>query len=84
MDRFVLLEEELELVKLISISKARFGDRLNVVYNIKPGLTIRFLPFILQPLVENAVRHGIYPQKRRNYRNTGRRPERNADYSNQR
>jgi two-component system sensor histidine kinase ChiS len=64
MDRFVLLEEELELVKAyLHIEKARFGDRLNVVYNIEAGTNYQIPPLILQPLVENAVRHGIYPQK---------------------
>lgn len=46
----------------LEIEKARFGKKLKVIYNINsenfkvPNLT-------LQPLVENAVKHGIYPKK---------------------
>lgn len=64
LDKFVLFEEELELIKAyLHIEKARFGERLNVVYNIASGTNYQIPPLILQPLVENAVRHGIYPQK---------------------
>ena len=55
----VYFEKELEHVQCyLSIEKKRFGDRVNVVYDIReedfviPALT-------LQPLVENAVKHGI-------------------------
>ncbi|MBP5242556.1 MAG: histidine kinase [Clostridia bacterium] len=55
----ISFEQELKQVGFyLSLEKARFNDRLNVVYDIKsseftlPTLTI-------EPLVENAVRHGI-------------------------
>jgi two-component system sensor histidine kinase AlgZ len=55
------LSEELELVEdLLSIEKARFGERLNL--EIQAGedvLGCTVPPLILQPLVENAVTHGI-------------------------
>ena len=46
----------------LEIEKARFGEKLNVIYNIKSG-NFKIPHLILQPLVENAVKHGIYPKK---------------------
>ncbi|NWJ45022.1 MAG: histidine kinase [Chloroflexi bacterium] len=53
--------EELEYVhQYLSFEKARFGDRLTVVYRVDPEVLPTVVPvLILQPLVENAVRHGI-------------------------
>lgn len=40
--------------------KARFGDKLEVVYRVDPEILSTVVPVLtLQPLVENAVRHGI-------------------------
>lgn len=53
--------EELRLVEAyLEIEQARFGDRFSVSLNISPeSLPVR-LPFLsLQPLVENAIRHGL-------------------------
>lgn len=60
---FVTLKEELDLVKLyLDIQLIRFGDRLSVKYNIPDETLNKKLPvFIIQPLVENAIRHGIEP-----------------------
>lgn len=60
---FVTLKEELELVKLyLDIQLIRFGDRLSIKYNIPDETLNKKLPvFIIQPLVENAIRHGIEP-----------------------
>jgi sensor histidine kinase YesM len=60
-NRLVTLEHELELVKsYLSIELVRFNDRLTVTYQIDPSaLNCNIMPFILQPLVENAVRHGL-------------------------
>ncbi len=52
-------EKELDHVKCyVSIEKKRFGDRVNAKYNI--GVR-NFLvpPLVLQPIVENAVKHGL-------------------------
>jgi hypothetical protein len=55
------LSEELELIEgLLAIEKARFGERLNL--EVQAGEDVRrctLPPLILQPLVENAVTHGI-------------------------
>lgn len=54
------IENELELVKAyLNIEKARFGDRLRVVYDVDADLNVWIPPLILQPPVENAVRHGL-------------------------
>ncbi|ADL05214.1 histidine kinase N-terminal 7TM domain-containing protein [Lacrimispora saccharolytica] len=56
----VLLEKELECVRTyVSIEKARFRERLNfhLEYDDIPSISIPRL--VLQPLVENALRHGI-------------------------
>lgn len=57
----VTLEQELAFVeRYLAIEKLRFGDRLQVIYAVDP--TARPLPvpnLILQPIVENAVKHGV-------------------------
>lgn len=58
---FVSLEYELDIVKsYLAIESIRFNDRLKVNYQIdEQALSCKILPFLLQPLVENAVRHGF-------------------------
>jgi len=59
----VTLAEELEFVEgYLEVEKARFGDRLQVAWAVTPDArTARVPGLILQPLVENAVGHGIAP-----------------------
>lgn len=59
----VSLGEELELVeRYIEIEKIRFPDRLRVEFDVDPEARAARIPsFLLQPLVENAIRHGIAP-----------------------
>jgi sensor histidine kinase YesM len=60
LDSLTTLENELELVKAyINIEKARFGTRLDVEYNVDANLNTRIPPLIVQPLVENAIKHGL-------------------------
>ncbi len=56
--------KELELVDAyLDVERARFGDRLVVEQSIADGAReVAVPPLILQPVVENAVRHGISPQ----------------------
>ncbi|MDG1113320.1 MAG: histidine kinase [Pseudomonadales bacterium] len=57
----VTLEEELTSVRAyLEIESVRFEDRLTIELNIEAGLASCMVPsLILQPLVENAVKHGI-------------------------
>jgi two-component sensor histidine kinase len=60
----VTLAEEIRFIEsYLEIEQTRFGDRLRVEWNVDPGVTWARVPhLILQPLVENAVRHGIGPR----------------------
>ena len=57
----VPLDEELRFLDgYLAVAQIRFSDRLRIVRNVDPGLADALVPqFILQPLVENALRHGI-------------------------
>ncbi len=57
---FVTLEEELRHVQsYLDLEQARFGDQLVVTIDVPPDArAVRLPPFLVQPLVENAVKHG--------------------------
>jgi len=59
----VTLQEELELLDhYVAIQEARFGDRLRVTFRVDPRAASAVVPtLLLQPLVENAIRHGVVP-----------------------
>lgn len=61
---FTTLAEELRSIeRYLALEKARFGERLRVTLRISPEVLPVALPFLsLQPLVENAVQHGLESQ----------------------
>lgn len=60
LERLVPLRKELELVRAyLYIEKERFGDRLQVEWETDVRLELLVPPLSVQPLVENAVRHGL-------------------------
>lgn len=64
-DKLVPIQHELDLVRsYLFIEKERFDDRLNVVWEVDPNITIHVPPLSIQPLVENAVRHGVLQRAR--------------------
>lgn len=64
-DKFVTIATEIDHIKsYLSIEKARFGEKINVIFKIEESLlNVLIPPLILQPLVENAVRHGLLPKR---------------------
>lgn len=57
--KLISFEEELKHVKTyVSLEKVRFGDRVNVVYNVK-STDFYLPPLSIQPIVENAIKHGV-------------------------
>ncbi|MCD8336252.1 MAG: histidine kinase [Lachnospiraceae bacterium] len=59
----VPLKEELDMTAAyLKIQKLRFQDKFNILYNIPPeALELPTIKLVLQPLVENAISHGIEP-----------------------
>lgn len=62
-DGLIDIKKELKQVKdFVEIEKARFGDKINLVYEID-DVNIKVPSLIIQPIVENAIIHGILPEK---------------------
>lgn len=57
----ITLQEEMDLIHAyLSVEKMRFGARLKLEESIEPGTLVYSVPpLLLQPLVENAIRHGV-------------------------
>jgi sensor histidine kinase YesM len=58
------LDQEIEMIKAyLNIQKIRMDERLNFIIDVPENLRqLSFPPMLLQPLVENAVRHGLEPK----------------------
>ena len=62
---FTSLKEELEFARsYLHLEQTRFGDRLKVDFDIDPGTLRQAIPtLLLQPLIENALKHGLNPKR---------------------
>ncbi|OAB31625.1 histidine kinase [Paenibacillus macquariensis subsp. macquariensis] len=59
------LAHELELAEsYLYIERVRFGDRLSIVWEIEPNINLLLPPLCIQPLIENAVKHGLLSQSK--------------------
>lgn len=59
-ERIMLQDEVRNVREYLSIEERRFGDRLQATFEIAPAAETKLIPvFLLQPLVENAIRHGL-------------------------
>jgi two-component system sensor histidine kinase YesM len=63
-DKFIRVEEELGIVKsYVAIEKIRYPDKFDVLYEVDEAIMNQpMLKIILQPLIENAIIHGIGPK----------------------
>ena len=63
-DQMVSLSDEIELaMAYIEIEKARFGDRLDVNFHLERDIEEIKVPIlVLQPIIENAIIHGVLPK----------------------
>ncbi len=63
-DTPVDIHKELEQVKAyVAIEKARFGDKLQIEYDIEDDLDFKIPSLTIQPIVENSIKHGILEGK---------------------
>lgn len=59
-EEFVDIYKEVEQIKdYVKIELARFSDRISIEYDIDEDLDLEIPPLIIQPIVENAFKHGI-------------------------
>ncbi len=63
-DLVVPIDYELKLVRsYVAIEEIRFGDRVQVIWDIPKNIKLSVPPLSLQTLVENAIQHGILPRR---------------------
>ncbi|SDS68067.1 Histidine kinase-, DNA gyrase B-, and HSP90-like ATPase [Paenibacillaceae bacterium GAS479] len=65
--QFSTLQKEMEIIEAyVEVEKARFGERLTFASDIDPSIAVEqvLIPsLLLQPLVENAIRHGLFDKE---------------------
>lgn len=62
-DGLVDLATEIKHIRdYVVIETARFQDKLQVIYRVPDECNCLIPPLLLQPIVENAIRHGLYPK----------------------
>jgi hypothetical protein len=65
-EKFIALDDEIELLELyLELEKLRFGDRIQTSLSISKEINawddiIQIPPLVIQPMVENAFRHGLF------------------------
>lgn len=63
-DELVPIEDELNLVRsYLYIHKERFGERINVTWDVEVATDVMIPSLTIQPLIENALKHGILPRE---------------------
>ena len=63
---FVSIKEEIQHVKsYFEIEKARYGDKISLDIFMQEDINFNIPPLIIQPLVENSIKHGIMEGKRK-------------------
>src|SRR5690625_385673 len=61
----IYLDDELDITRsYLFIEQARFVDRIQVDWNIDDDLLFKIPPLSIQPLVENAIRHGLLKRQK--------------------
>lgn len=62
---YITIGNELKLIQsYVDIEKARFGDRIKMIYDIDESvLDFKISPLFIEPLVENAIKHGVLKNK---------------------
>jgi two-component system sensor histidine kinase LytS len=58
-DEIPLTKEIAHIKSYLAIERARFGDKIEVIFDIDNKLDFKVPPLILQPIVENSVKHGM-------------------------
>lgn len=68
-DRFITIEDEIHLVKsFVTIEQMRNPEKFDIEYKVDPALSQVMIPkIILQPVVENAIKHGVYELRRKGH-----------------
>jgi len=60
----ISVRDELKHIEAyLKIEKARFGEKLQINYEISHDIDRKIPPLLIQPLVENAVKHGVFPKE---------------------